>query len=80
MAESRFYTTDPSDPDAPVLLQSHKGLRAGMTVEYTGPIPLDGPLVITELLSWSRVGLTHNVQAILNDGEYEVDADNLCPV
>lgn len=80
MAESRFYTTDPADPDAPVLIDEYNGLKPGMTVEYAYDLLLPGPFVITELLRWDHPGVAHAVQAILDDGAFEVDADNLRPV
>lgn len=65
MTESKYY-------NLPVL-EEYNNLRPGMTVEYVGPMPLDGPLTLTEL-----VRLDYDmVTAILNDGELECDADNL---
>jgi hypothetical protein len=75
---SRFYRTDPDDPDAPVPLERfshlHGVIRCGDPVEYVNPDapPLPGPLVLTELLAFGP-----DVLAILNDGEYETSADNL---
>jgi hypothetical protein len=77
---SQFYETDPSDPDAPVVLDEWHDLRPGMAVRYTGPIPLHGPLVIWELVRFSGDGTEAGwVTAVLNNGEYEVDAANLRP-
>lgn len=73
---SRFYDTNPDDPDAPTPLAEYRGLRPGDSVRYAprdSPHTLDEPLVITELNLFGLLG----VQAILNDGEYEVSADNL---
>lgn len=72
---SRFYACDASDPDAPVLLGSYRGLRAGMAVEYVNPRApsLPGSLIVTEIV---RLAADH-VTAILNDGQWEVNADNL---
>ena len=78
---SRFYRTDPDDPDAPVVLDrydcGHGVIRPGDSVEYVNPSapPLPGPLVITELLAFGT-----DVLAILNGGEYETSADNLSPL
>jgi hypothetical protein len=76
MTDSRFYRTDPLDPDAPVVQLFHYGphgrIRPGDRVEYTGPLPLSGPLIVAELIAFGDL-----VSAILNDGEYEVSADNL---
>ncbi len=75
---SRFYRTDPDDPDAPLPLTRyshlHGEIRPGDAVEYVNPAapPLPGPLVLTELLAFGT-----DVLAILNDGEYETDASNL---
>jgi hypothetical protein len=75
---SRFYETDPRDPDAPHLVDNYQGLRPGMAVRYAGPgAPLDGPLTITELVTFD--GDDGFTTAILNDGEFETDADNLAP-
>lgn len=71
---SSFYATDPFDPMAPVVLDEWEGLRPGMTVLYGGPMPLPGPHVIVELLDF-----VDYVLAVLDDGVYEVQADNLTP-
>lgn len=75
---SKFYRTDPNDPDAPVVLDEYRGLRPGSPVEYVNPAsaiePLPQPLVITQLVLFPSPDY---VSAILNDGEYEVNADNL---
>jgi hypothetical protein len=84
MTEGRFYRANPKDPDAPVLLDHYKDLRPGLMVVYDNPrmagARLPGPLVVTELwemqLSHSR---RRSITAILNDGEWEVSADNLKP-
>jgi hypothetical protein len=79
MTDSRFYRTDPLDPDAPVVQAFHYGphgrIRPGDRVEYTGPLPLvqqARELIVAELIAFGDL-----VSAILNDGEYEVSADNL---
>jgi len=75
MTESRFYETNPNDPDAPVLIEEHDGMCIGDVVRYIGPVPLMvHPLVVTEFIRWPGDEL---VSAILNDGEFEVNADNL---
>ena len=77
---SRFYRTDPDDPDAPLPLSryncGHGVIEPGDQVEYIGPIPLPGaPHVVTELLAFGPETL-----AILNGGQYECSADNLRPL
>jgi hypothetical protein len=80
---SDFYSTDPDDPDAPVLLDEWNGLRPGASVVYENPAwqqpdgsyktgGMDGPLVVTELYAFGE-----HVTAILNDGEWECNAANL---
>jgi hypothetical protein len=80
---SRFYVTDPGDPEAPRELREYTGpyygtIRAGDQVTYDNPsfpLPLPEPLIVTELIDFGD-GPVH---AILNDGEYEVSASNLRP-
>lgn len=75
MSESRFYATDPTNPDAPVVLAGYRGLRPGDRVTYTGSVPMtDEPVTVTELV---RFGQSDYVSAVLADGEWEVCADNL---
>lgn len=74
--KSRFYNTDPNDPDAPVLLDEWEGLRPGVAVRYEGTHALEGPFVVTEILHWDDLSTT----VILNDGEYECEARNLVPL
>lgn len=80
---SNYYITDPGDPDAPVRLTEYNGLHDGASVAYENPAwrqpdgtyytgGMDPPLVVTEIL---QVG--PHVTAILNDGEWETNADNL---
>ena len=81
---SQFYETDPDDPEAPTLLDEYNGLKPGDHVLYqveewrqpdgtykTGG--MDPPLVITELVHLGDEFVT----AIINNGEWEVNADNL---
>jgi len=79
---SQYYETDPNDPEAPIPLTEYRGLRPGMNVTYQNPhapsLGLPGPLIVDELIQWNTPG-TPNVQAVLNGGEYEVNADNLRP-
>ena len=73
----RWYDTDPNDPIAPIRLEEYNGLKDGMSVRYHNPISsigLEGPLTVSAI---HRMGVDGPVQAILNDGEYEVNADNL---
>lgn len=85
---SKFYDTDPDDPDAPRELTEyasphHGTIKPGDRVAYENPAwrrgdgtyrtgGMDGPLVITEIISSGDF-----VTAVLNDGEYECNADNL---
>jgi hypothetical protein len=70
----------------------HGLLRPGFRVAYENPAwlqpdgsyrtgGLDGPLTVTELIDLGGDGVpwleSGRVQAVLNDGEYEVSADNL---
>lgn len=86
---SRFYTQDPDDPDSPAVLEEYAGphhgvIRPGDRVVYENPAlrrpdgtyatgGMDGPLTVTEIIDLGE-GL---VQAVLNDGEWEVSAANL---
>jgi hypothetical protein len=77
---SRFYITDAADPEAPVELTEYNGLRPGVEVVYDNPAlpPLPRPLVVTELIRFHPdTDDPGGVSAILNEGEYEVNADNL---
>jgi hypothetical protein len=103
---SKYWITDPDDPEAPVVIEEYNGLHPGMHVVYQNPAwrqpdgsyktgGMDPPLVITELVRMpgleerrvqDRVAAEHRpvavqpvVQAVLNDGEWEVNADNLAP-
>jgi len=91
MSGSRFYRTDPGDPDAPVVLEEYAGdhgvIRPGDQVVYENPAwrqadgsywtgGMDPPLEVTEIIDF---GGGHPPQAILNNGEYEVSAANLRP-
>jgi hypothetical protein len=84
---SKFYVTDPEDPEAPVVLAEYNGkhhgvTRPGDTVEYDdpgapwlgSPAPDGVPLIVTEIIDF---GGGFPPQAILNDGAWEVSADNL---
>jgi hypothetical protein len=85
--------TDPDDPEAPVVIDEYNGLRPGAHVVYQNPAwrqpdgsyktgGMDPPLVITELVRMPGLEERHGhdmVQAVLNDGEWEVNADNLAP-
>jgi hypothetical protein len=89
---SKFWTTDPTDPEAPVVLAEYNGLRPGMHVRYQNPAwqqpdgsyrtgGMDPPLVISELVRFSEYTEDGGgyVTAVINDGEWEVSADNLVP-
>jgi len=81
---SQYYDTESEDEDRPVLLQEYRGLKPGDRVVYQNPswlqpdgtyktAGMDPPLVITELVSLGADFVT----AIINEGEWEVNADNL---
>lgn len=87
---SRFVTTDPDDPDSPRVLAEFTGakgtIRPGDMVTYENEAwrqpdgtyktgGMDPPLRVDELIDY---GLGP-VQAIINDGEWEVSAANLRP-
>jgi hypothetical protein len=76
-----WYDTDPDDPEAPVRLTEYNGLRDGMAVRYRNPhsrVQLTGPLTVSAIYRFKDAdGQVVMVQAILNEGEYEVSADNL---
>jgi hypothetical protein len=76
-----YYETNPADPFAPVLLAEYNGIKAGDLVTYDNPQapPLPGELRVSAFYQFGPIppddpGWT---SAILNDGEYEVDAANL---
>jgi hypothetical protein len=84
----KWYDTDPDDPEAPIRLTEYNGLKDGMRVRYENPHAghqLEGPLTVSALFSFEKrfapgkdePGRVLMVQAILNDGEYECNADNL---
>jgi hypothetical protein len=79
MAE--YYWTDPDDPDAPVQLEEYQGIQVGDTVTYANPsfkAWLPEPLVVSGLYRFDLIRPEGGfVTAILNDGEWEVNADNL---
>lgn len=79
---SDYYDTD--DADAPRELTEYHGLRVGMRVRYENPAwrqpdgtyrtgGMDGPLIVSALYAFGE----RDVQAVLNDGEIECNADNL---
>lgn len=70
---SRFYRTDPTDPEAPVVLDEYRGIRPGDRVIYTGSMQLDEELVVDELVRLDADFVT----AVLGGGTWEVSADNL---
>lgn len=108
MSDSKFYETNPDDPEAPVVLPffeyddedfGHRvKIEPGMSVRSTRAPRLEGPLVVTELIGFTNVEYApidlgnefidripisrslHHVLAVLNDGEYEVNPENLAPV
>jgi hypothetical protein len=91
---SRFYDTDaPGGPALVESYTTKRGdtLTPGLRVLYENPSVklsgIDGPLVITELIDLGDMADadpeldpgSHHVTAILNDGHWEVAADNLRP-
>lgn len=73
-----FYVNDPTDPEAPVVLDDYRGLKPGDRVVYTGPVGLAGTFVVEQLIRiFPGTDNYGTVQAILNGGAYEVNADNL---
>jgi hypothetical protein len=83
MPESWYYDT--TGPDAPAVLAEHDGLKPGDTVAYENPSlkepdgtywtgGMSSTLYVSELIDFGRGA---PVQAILNDGEWEVSAVNL---
>ncbi len=72
------YQTDPTDPDAPLLLDEYKGIKPGDKVTHHAPVaPLTGPLTVDAIYQFTDNGQGGWVTAVLNDGEYEVNADHL---
>jgi len=87
--------SDPESPVVLEEYRTPRGfmLRPGMGVRYENEAWLqpdgtyktggmDGPLVITEIIGFPVIE-PHEVlppQAILNNGEWEVNADNLVPI
>jgi hypothetical protein len=77
-----YYVTDPADPDAPVALEEYNGIKPGDRVRYENPEapwlpPLLGSLTVSAIYQFIDNGHGGWLTAILNDGEYEVDATNL---
>lgn len=93
MSTSRFYdTTGPDGPIAVPTYTTSRGdtLTTGQRVLYENPsldrAGIEGPLTITELINLGDLGDAdpeqagkHLVTAILNEGVWEVAADNLRP-
>lgn len=84
MPEGKFYVTDPDDPSAPVLLAEYHGIKPGDEVTYHNPAaslpPLPGPLTVDEIYEFRDLGAGGWVVALLNGGQYEVNAGHLSPV
>lgn len=86
---TEWYHTDVDDPEAPVELLVYKGMRAGDFVVYENPAwrredgtyatgGMDGTLVVSALFRFpADVAGGDYVEAILNEGEWQVNADNL---
>ena len=83
--------TDPDDPEAPVRLDEYNGMRPGDFVAYENPAfrqedgtfktgGMDETLVIGALYHFPPITTESGepyVEAILNEGEWAVNADNL---
>lgn len=82
---SRFYEIRPDDPTSPQLLDEYRGMKPGDPVVYNLNLALPGDHVLTELVAFPLVDDESGqalvpaklVQAIIDDGAYEVNADNL---
>jgi hypothetical protein len=86
---SRYYDIDPTDPYGPRELTEWEGLKPGMHVRYENPAwknadgtfktgGMDPPLVIEELISFPADSYPRGyVEAILNNGDWQVNARNL---
>jgi hypothetical protein len=80
------YQANPDDPDAPVRLDEHEGMREGDTVEYRDPslaFGLTGPMTLWQLWRFDA-GLSPDsaytvaiVEVPGQDSPYEINADNL---
>jgi hypothetical protein len=80
----KYYDTDPEDPEAPIELDEYKDIKPGAQVIYDNPqvqAPLPDRLTVSAIYRFPATIGTWNDYArtvvILNDGEYEVDADNV---
>lgn len=79
---SRFYTTDPLDEEAPVLLSEYTNeagqvIRPGAEVYYDR-LGLEGAHKVEELYLFpTRRPAGEGVVAVLDNGRYECSADNL---
>jgi hypothetical protein len=80
---TEYYTTDPTDPYAPVELEEYRGIRVGDSVAYDNPdsaATLEGPLTVSALYRFPpgvQMWTVEYIAAVLNGGEYECSADNL---
>jgi hypothetical protein len=76
MKMTDYYTTDPTDPYAPVKLEEYRGIRVGDSVVYWNPPP-KGPLTVSAFYTFYGGALGDYTVVILNDGLYECSADNV---
>ena len=75
MSDSKYWFSDPNDPDAPVKLRDYRGMHQGSYVEYTGTMGgMRDIYIVDELV---RFGQSGYVTAVLDYGKWEVNADNL---
>ena len=80
---SKYYSTDSSDPFAPIELEEYQGINVGDTVTYAnaemrGYDPFTDITLTVSAFYRFTTGLPEDyVAAILNDGDWEVSADNL---
>jgi hypothetical protein len=85
----KYYETDPNDPEAPVELTEYGDLRVGSKVRYQNlswfkpdgtyaTAGMDDVYTVYALYRFPEmVGEGDYVEAILDDGEWQVNADNL---
>lgn len=80
---SRFYTTDPLDEEAPMLLSEYTNeagqtIRPGSEVYYVRPMGLEGAHKVEELYLFPATRtVPDRVSVILDGGKYECSAENL---
>lgn len=77
---SRYFDVEASEGELEELTE-YRSVSPGMAVTYLGDVPLwDELLIVDELIRFNDggpLGVGSHVVAILNDGGWEVNADNL---